>query len=72
MITYFFLIHKWDPNRYYLSQRESSSNGNEGVLHISQNPRIGVSPTDGLESYIGRIAYLAWAVEYDTPPKRVS
>ena len=33
------------------SQSGPGSNGNEGILHISQNSRIGVSPSDGFVPY---------------------
>ena len=35
MFKYFYLTHRWDPNRYYTPiQILSGSNGYEGVLHI--------------------------------------
>ena len=37
MIEQFYLIHRWDPNKYYHSvQRRPESNSNEEVLDISQ------------------------------------
>ena len=36
-----------------LRQSEPGSNGNEGILHILQSSRTGVSPLDGLVSYPG-------------------
>ena len=34
-------------------QRGPGSNGNEGLLHIPQSSKIGVSPSDCLVSYSG-------------------
>ena len=36
-----------------LSQSESGSNDNEGVLHIPQSSKIEASPSDDLVSYPG-------------------
>ena len=51
----FYLTHRWDPIRcYHTGQSEPGSNGNEGVLRISQSSCItGTSPSDCLVSYLG-------------------
>ena len=38
-----------------LGQGGRGSNGNERALHIPQSSRIGISPSDGLESYQGHL-----------------
>ena len=38
-----------------IDQSRPGSNDNEGVLHISQNFRTGVSPSDGLVLYSGHL-----------------
>ena len=50
MIEQFYLMQKWDSNRYYRSGSElPASNGNEGVLHIPQSITFRCS----LLSYLG-------------------
>ena len=44
----------FDSNRYHYSrERGPESNDNEGVLHILESFRTGVSPLDGLLSHLG-------------------
>ena len=41
MIKYFYLTHRWDPNKYYTTPGQSGpgSNDNEGVFHMPQNSK---------------------------------
>ena len=51
------MIHWSVPNRYYYSgtDRQPESNGNEEILHIPENSKTGVSPSEGLVSYSGHL-----------------
>ena len=41
MIEQFYLIHRWDSNKYYhSSQSGPKGTGCEGVLHIPQTPKL--------------------------------
>ena len=46
------------------SQNEPGSNGNKGVLHITQSSRVGASTSDGLVSYPGQL--LEWGGVYSS------
>ena len=57
MIKYFYLTHRYDPNRCHTTpgQSEPEGNGYEGVFHLLQSSRAGTSLSDGLVSYPGHI-----------------
>ena len=44
--TLVYLIHRWDPNKYYYCVSGYGSNGNEGVLHIPQSSSNRASALD--------------------------